>query len=51
MTKALKMRYILMDRYLVYIHWLSESFGGPESETLTLNQEKVKWRFREWMGH
>ena len=28
-----------MDQYLVDLHWLSQAFGEPEFETLTLNQQ------------
>ena len=28
-----------MDGHLVNIHWLLEAFGGPEYETLTVNQQ------------
>ena len=28
-----------MDRYLIDLHWLSQAFGEPEFETLTLNQQ------------
>ena len=36
--KALKMRYTLIDRYLIDIYWLSEPFGP-----LPLLSSDVKW--------